>query len=129
MPTQSGGNNTIISSNAFGKFQTQEHVENDNLWNCVGLTLSNHPQGVPGNYESLSGLNWLNGGSNQVNRVRSKCHIQEYCTLWWSKGKDMLTRYLYYMILAYNQVINAEIALYNHLSVKYQSLLRTTALE
>lgn len=41
MPTQSGGIDTIISSNAFGKFQTQEHVENDNLWNvCVSSTLA-----------------------------------------------------------------------------------------
>ncbi|KAL9560204.1 hypothetical protein MBANPS3_000056 [Mucor bainieri] len=77
---------------------------------CVGLTASNHPQGVPV---------IMNHYLDQVDSMEDQIKWIEYT-------RNAMFKSI--VLCGGPRVINAEIALYDHLSAQYQSLLRTTAL-
>ncbi|KAK4515280.1 uncharacterized protein ATC70_002890 [Mucor velutinosus] len=77
---------------------------------CVGFTASNHPQGVP---------IVMNHYLDQIDSVEDQIKWIEYI-------RNAMFKSI--VLCGCPRVINAEIALYNHLSVQYRSLLRTTAL-
>ncbi|OAC98615.1 hypothetical protein MUCCIDRAFT_115537 [Mucor lusitanicus CBS 277.49] len=77
---------------------------------CVGLTASNHPQGVPV---------IMNHYLGQIDSMEEQIKWIEYT-------RNAMFKSV--VLCGGPRVINAEIALYDHLSIQYQSLLGTTAL-